>query len=103
MGWTLALLVLREMLPSDGASAPSINGVVGSSLYISRAVDILYFSSRSEKLNFRCAACRIAHPLRRCCDISMMQRSQLQRRRAQGSAKAAPKKLSSNRETRAIW
>ena len=47
MGWTLALLVLREMLPSD--SAPSINGVVGSSLYISTAVD--YFIAAQEVRN----------------------------------------------------
>ena len=38
------------MLPSD--SAPSINGVVGSSLYISTAADYFICSSRGEKLNF---------------------------------------------------
>jgi len=49
MGWTLAPLELRDMLsdgPSRGStlaaegrddSAPSISGVVGSSLYISRS------------------------------------------------------------------
>ena len=47
MGWTLALLVLREMLPSD--SAPSINGVVGSSLYISTAVDNLYLQLKGSE------------------------------------------------------
>ena len=49
MGWTLALLVLREMLPSDGASAPSINGVVGSSLYISCAVGNFVFAAQLKR------------------------------------------------------
>jgi len=61
--WTLAPLELREPMPSDGAGwgstrapdaigAPSINGVVGSSLYISPALLTIYTAQRCRQFEF---------------------------------------------------
>ena len=64
MGWTLAPLEFREMLsdgPSRGStlaaegrddSAPSINGVVGSSLYIPPALLAIYTAQRCRQFEF---------------------------------------------------
>jgi hypothetical protein len=97
MGWTLAPLEFRDIEPSAsaGASAPSLNGVVGSSLYISTAVDNFICSSRGEKLNF---TVRCVQKLQLRASVAALLRYIYAAALSAATAahKAAPKKLSSS-------
>jgi len=73
MGWTLAPLELRDIDASDGCgltlaadgrddSAPSISGVVGSSLYISAVGNFVFAAKLRREIKYMSAWCSALAP-----------------------------------------